>query len=373
MDGYLNNFVTVRQTRGDVLNPKQFRSVVEAIQAILDKYDFTDLSANYKKLLRHITDFNDPHHVRDTSFFNKIIEDIYIFYSHMTSSPLSLPDFKTQLSQDLNLIELFRRILLNRYIYDQIKNQDGSVPSSATVHLSDDYGFNLPSAMTLTFPPNIRNEWDFIEQGWKDNSSPYPVIQNATTLGAVSKKLPIIFESTSHASYFTNNNEALLPFPVMTASNDLTLTCQIKGNPTSATSIITFNCVSQTLSLVYTPDKKIRVVLNNQIIYETINGTDGHIQLTLDNKGRIVLATSVMGKIKLAPIQSDFGQSSIVTTATLGIPFHNLFNSSFGLLSVVIYSGSNDLIIIDDPSTFLIDPDSVFLQDNDNFFLIDSN
>lgn len=373
MPDYLNNFVTVRQTRGDVLNPKQFRSIVEAIQAILDKYDFTELSANYKKLLRHLSDFNDPHQDRKISFFNDIIEDLYVFYTHMTSSPLGLTHFKIQLSQDFNLIELFRRILLNRFIYDQVKNSDGSVPVSATVNLSDDYGFNLPPTLVLTFPPNLQNEWDFIEQGWKDNTSPYPVIQNATTLGTRSRKLPIIFESTSHASYFSSASEALLPFVVQTASNDLTLTCQIKGRPDSPVTLISFNCTSQTLKLNYSPLGEVSVVLNNQLLYQTESGADGHVQLTIDKQGKLLLVTSIEGQIRLAPIQSSFGTNAVISTATLGIPFHNLLNSSFGFLSVVIYSGANDLIINDDPSTFLIDPDSAFLQDNDNFSLIDPN
>ena len=68
MTSVLSNFLTIRRTRGDVLDPVSFRTAVDMIRGIMKKYNYAELTTDYQSFLAHIINYNDPHHDLNTDF-----------------------------------------------------------------------------------------------------------------------------------------------------------------------------------------------------------------------------------------------------------------------------------------------------------------
>lgn len=376
MTTILKNFVTVRKTRGDILNPAEYRSIVELIRGILKRYDFTGLNNDYLKLLAHIVNYTNPHEDDSSDFFEVIVEKTYAIYVNMLHSPLSLAQFKTDIVPTIGFIELIRRILLNRYLYDSIKNPNGSVPQTASVRLTNDWIDGVQATpRTLSFgSTSLLTEVDFIRLGWNGNSTPFPVIFNASFLTKSSKWLPLLFCTSSSAQFLTHTDLGSgFSTPLSLTSKEMTINLWVIGTPSVATPIFSIGNSFDTLRVIVNPDRKIVVSLNNVTLIQTAVGSDdGKIQITVDDSGRIYLKTTQEGNEFSQTGSAVFTNTVGFTSCAVTIPYENLITPVFGLRTLYIYSGISDSIPpIPAGYRALIDIDGTYLVDFDGSFIID--
>jgi hypothetical protein len=373
MSSIFTNFHTVQQKRNDVLNPAQYRSVVEAVQAMLKKYNFKEFKDNYSKLLKHIEDYSDPHHDDTIDFFDEIVTRTYNIYVNMLASPLSLEDFKIHVVPNPSFLELMRRIFLNRYLYDQVKTITGSVPQQASAYISEEWGIQAPAGLlNLSFERSSGSEESFIQLGWSQNSSPIAVIFNAEDLLTPMKRLPVLLEASSVSRTMgTIAGLKNVPFTLNLASNDITIALDIRHYPTVDTTLLTLSNSQEILKVTMSTTGIITVLLND-VVQLVSSGPilSGVVELVITTKGYGSLKTrqpiGISKQIKQILIFKDIP----FTTLTFGIEYENLARDSFALRSFVVYNGYND---VDTSLTVLVPQGYAILTDDDGFVLFDAD
>lgn len=380
MPSPLSNFVTVSKEKRDLLSPASYRSIVELIRGILVKYHFIDLTKNYQKLVDHINNFDDPHLDNKADFFEQIVEGVYAIYVDMLPSPLSLTNFKTQIVPSLGFIELFRRILLNRYLYDQIKRPDGSVPRLVNAYLSNDWMQSgvQSGPVALNFFYDLASERDFIRAGWGKNTQPFPVIFTAQNLTDPPKDLPVLFETSSAAPFFSLTDFGSgFSVPIPASSNDFTVTLHCVGKPQTPTTLFSVANSIDMLSLTMGVDGSVSVTFNGRMLVSSPSASlDGKLTVTVSRFGYLSLETNQAGLSLRQESLLFFRQGIPMVNAMIGIGYEDLTASSFGLRSLVVYKGyryakPNADITLPDGYTILADPDGSILFDADGVPLMD--
>lgn len=376
MTTILKDFVTVRKTRGDILNPAEYRSIVELIRGILKRYDFTSLNNDYLRLLAHIVNYTNPHEDDTSDFFEIIVEKTYAIYVDMIQEPLSLAQFKIEIVPTLGFIELIRRILLNRYLYDSIKYPNGSVPSTVTVKLTNDWFDGVQSTpLTLSFgETDLLNEVDFIRLGWNGNSTPFPVVFNALFLTSATRALSLLFCTSSFAQFLTPTDLGSgFTTPLSLTAREMTINLSVIGTPTVNTSIFSISNSFDTLRVVVNSNRNVVVLLNNTTLVQTVNGTtDGNIQVAITKTGRLSLKTTQNGIKTSQTVDIEFTNDIVFTDCAVTIPYENLTTPIFGLRSLSIYSGVSDALpFIPEGYVAVIDSDGSYLVDFDGSYIID--
>lgn len=379
MTSALRNFVTIRKTRGDVLNPTVFRTVVEMIRGILKKYDYSGLNDWYQTFQTHLTDYEDPHHDTTFDFTPEIIQRIYGIYTRMSESPLEFADFGNELIPDLAFLELLRRIVLNRYLYNQVKSPTGSVPSTANATLSRDWAGINPTGLqtTLSFGNNLASESDFINLGWNGNTAPLPVIFTGDTFGNTDADLPVIFATYSESPYLsTADLGSGYPIAIQSASNDISIELQLVLTPLTTTPIFTMRNGTDILMIAMTPTRAFQITLNGVLVSPAaIASDDGRLIIAISRSGKLVIQTMVSG-VPISEIYTvTFTSQAIFTSGQIGVRMENLVQPVFGLRSLVLFTGS---IFDSGPPipplgyAFIVDPDGAILTDPDGAYLIES-
>lgn len=376
MTTILKDFVTVRKTRGDILNPAEYRSIVELIRGILKRYDFTSLNNDYLRLLAHIVNYTNPHEDDTSDFFEIIVEKTYAIYVDMIQEPLSLAQFKIEIVPTLGFIELIRRILLNRYLYDSIKYPNGSVPSTVTVKLTNDWFDGVQSTpLTLSFgDTDLLNEVDFIRLGWNGNSTPFPVVFNALFLTSATKALTLLFCTSSFAQFLTPTDLGSgFTTPLSLTAREMTINLSVIGTPAVNTSIFSISNSFDTLRVVVNANRNVVVLLNNTPLVQTTNvTTDGNIQVAITKTGRLSLKTTQNGMRTSQTVDIEFTNDIMFTGCAVTIPYENLITPIFGLRSLSIYSGVSDALpFIPEGYVAVIDSDGSYLVDFDGSYIID--
>lgn len=376
MTTILKDFVTVRKTRGDILNPAEYRSIVELIRGILKRYDFTSLNNDYLRLLAHIVNYTNPHEDDTSDFFEIIVEKTYAIYVDMIQEPLSLAQFKIEIVPTLGFIELIRRILLNRYLYDSIKYPNGSVPSTVTVKLTNDWFDGVQSTpLTLSFgETDLLNEVDFIRLGWNGNSTPFPVVFNALFLTSATRALSLLFCTSSFAQFLTPTDLGSgFTTPLSLTAREMTINLSVIGTPTVNTSIFSISNSFDTLRVVVNSNRNVVVLLNNIPLVQTVNSTtDGNIQIAITKTGRLSLKTTQNGIKTSQTVDIEFTNDIVFTDCAVTIPYENLTTPIFGLRSLSIYSGVSDTLpFIPEGYVAVIDSDGSYLVDFDGSYIID--
>lgn len=341
----LTNFVTIRKTRGDILKPAEFRSFVEMIRGVTDKYDFSKLIADYRMFLTHVANFNDPHHDDRYNFLPEIVQKTYTIYANMLRVPLSFADFQTQIVPSLDFLELIRRIVLNHYLYNQVKNPDGTVPASASATLSDDWGITglNPGPVTLNFGSVLADEVAFIQLGWGANTTPIPVIFNAVTLHKNAVYLPIIFETSSVSPYLSWSDMGMgYPITLPIASNDMTISLWVIGTPTSNKTILTLMNSNDTLIVKMDATKKVSLTYNGSVVLQSTGSSlDGKINLVLTNQGYLSLTLNQSG-VSTSQNTTIADQDGPFNAGIIGVGPESLNgNTVFGFRTLTFYQGYN--------------------------------
>jgi hypothetical protein len=343
----INNFVALRKTRGDILTPVQFRSAVEMIQGIVRSGTYDTFRDDYKLFLAHLLDFNDPHHDADPKFFDEIVMRIYAIYLQMTPQPLAYAAFSTEVAGTPKLFELMRRIMLNRLLYNQIANPDGSVPETVTVYLGEDWNISdIPvPVLTVSLPAGILNETQFIQTGWKGNTTPTPIIFNANTLSFQKATLPIIFETSATVQYLSSDDTGSgYPVILQSASNDLSLRLDVSGAPDVPIKLFSLLNANTNLSVWMNSVKNVQLVVNGTpVAGDTVYADDGKITVILRGDGSARLRgrhTNVITQVDYPSLFS--GPITPFTSALLSVPLSPPTGGSFGLRNCVIYRGDLD-------------------------------
>ena len=343
MTTVLKNFVTIKKTRDDVLSPTEYRTIVEMIKGISKKYGYTNLIKDYEKFVNHIEDLNDPHHDSEINFIDEIIQKTHAIYVNMTGSPYNLDDFTTNIACNIEFIELLRRIFLNRYLYDQVKLPNGSVPTSATVSLSKEWGINsFPNTpVTLTFGSGISSEIDFIRLGWNANTSPIAVIFNAVNLYKADVSLFPVFEVFSEMEAISQSDIFTpITVPLDLVSNDLTVKLHVVGSTTSVVSLFSLNNGFDNFDISLNLNQHVLVKLNNNILIQTTNPiSDGKIVFSMNRTGVVYLQT-IQGGIDITQSSIfSFTNDNPVSIGVIGINYENVALPGFGLRSLSIHLG----------------------------------
>lgn len=391
MVSVVKNFVTVRKTRGDVLRADEYRTIVEMIKGILKNYKFLELSQNYKAFVDHVNDFNNPHHNPNITYFDEIVERTYGIYVHMLEDPLSLEEFKIQIVPTVGFIELVQRIVVNRYLYDQVRKWDGSVPTKSFVNLADDWGIQQSrmSPFPVTFKSGLTNETAFIEEGYKDNTSPIPTIADAQGLVSDKRTLPVLFETSSSIPFWFNTTSPPNTAPLRLLNNDLTIRLLVVERPSSAQPLFTLSNDTATLSVVMRPDRFLEVVYNDDVIAVTDEPADeAELEFTLSDSGFYTLDSSAGGQPNItAGIIDDFTPDRF-TQVSVNVRPESLFDLRFGLRYLTIYAGllspPTYTYVVDDEGRYVVDENGNFVIDlskpvdeyqdyTDYLYLVDSN
>ena len=380
MTSVLSNFLTIRRTRGDVLDPVSFRTAVDMIRGIMKKYNYAELTTDYQSFLAHIINYNDPHHDLNTDFLPEILTRIYNIYQVMTATPLSQADFEAQIVPTLGFFELLRRMYLNHILYTKIKKLDGSVPASVSLTLTSDWGWdpNLPSPVTVSFGAALANETAFIQSGWGFHTTPINPVFSADNLTQVNDNLITLFETSSTTPYlFTSGSEGNYQIPLLLESNDCVIDLQVVNAPASFVQLLSLTNGTDLLTVSMNPDRSVSVAWNNTILTSpTIVCYNGYIRITVSSSGELSLQTSQNGVYLRNIYNITFQNQAAFTSAHLGVAHENLVTPTFGLRHLAILRGYlyEDLAydyVLPDGYTYLQDPDGAILVDVDGVPLIE--
>jgi len=346
MSSVLNNIVTVRKTRGDVLNPAQFRSIYEMITGILAKYDFAGFNTVYKELLAHLVNYDDPHDVTSTSFYPEVLERIYTIYSQMTPTPLSYTDFQADLITTPAFFELIRRIVLNHYLYTRIKNPDGSVNASVSMILNEDWGHsvypNVP--VTINFGRKLADETAFINLGITTNTAPIPVVFNALDLTIdTTEYVPFFHTSRASPTYGIGGTTSGTMVSLFEASNDFVMDLKTKGVPSTTTTVLTMTNGTNVLTLSYSPAGALSLKLDANALFTNVACTDGKSHLKLTKAGQFTLLTSANSIITTSTVTLDLSTIRPFTIMQLMTPVESPFDILFSVRSLTLSKVSKSL------------------------------
>lgn len=339
MTSILNNFVAFRKRRGDILDPTSFRTVVEMINGILKKYNFDGFNESYQQFIAHLLDYDDPHHFTDNDFLDEIIERTHGIYTKMLPSPLSLEDFKTTIVPTIAFLELIRRIVLNYYLYTQIKNIDGSVPSTVSVILTRDWNHtpSVQSPVTLSFGSVLADEDAFIRKGWNGNSSPVPAIFTALDLDTeVPLSVPMFHSSKASPHFLATGSDVNYPVSIFGSSNDLTISFQVKSAPTVKTSLLTLNNGTDVFTIAMNPDRSLELRLGTTIIVASLPCNEGSAVISLTRDGIVTARPRHNGVFGTNQYAVDFSTVAVFISATIGLGLENLFTQDFSFSNVSI-------------------------------------
>jgi hypothetical protein len=377
MATYLNNFVAVRKTRGDLLTPAEYRSIVSMIRGIIKQQVYADLPGYAAALTNHLVDYTDPHHDSKIDFTNDIIAGVYAIYTHMTASPLSLSDFTQTIVPTPAFLELIRRILLNRFLYNQVKQKDGSVPSLVQATLTNDWHLSQtpPVKTTLMFGAPITSEIDFIEQGWKANTTPIAVIYTADGLGVSRPTYPVIFETSSAAPYFMASSDGIgYAVPLAVSSNDFVFRVMVVNAPSVATPIFTLYNSTDIVVLQANSDKTMSILVNGTVVASSIVCQNGRLEIELTRTGQLTLYALSNGIPSAQSVPITLTSLRPFVSITINAPMENPVIPVFGLRYLQILRGSYNGIIAEPTGDdiYLIDSDGAFLTDPDGALIIDT-
>lgn len=342
MTASLVNFITINKNRGDLLRPEAFQTINEMILGMYKENHYQSVKANYALFVDHVVNYDDPH--KTAQYFNThvIIQSVYDVYTDMIVNPLSFEDFLVQIYGTNSYIELIRRIVLNRYIYNKVKNTDGSVPTSKTIYLSRDYT-TTPGNVTLTFPSGINNESDFVRLSTGVNSSPISVIRSAEDLNPTLPNLPLIYSlSSSNADY------RAIPYDVVfNTSLGLILSISLSGIPGSDTTIARLlryrSPLNDYLDVIMTSGGNINLVRNGDLVLNSnISCSDGKFVISLQPRGVLTILTSSGGILSTKNLASYYEQNAIMSALRISTNPENLFIPNFGIRNLTLHKGSVD-------------------------------
>lgn len=347
MVAVLADFVTIRKTRGDVLRPAEFRSIVEMIRGILTQYDYSGFNEAYQDFLKHLEDYDDPHHVTNTSFAAEIIERTHAIYTKMTASPLSLEDFQEQVVPTLGFVELIRRIVLNRYLYDQVKNTDGSVPANATVYINNDWGHNIApnTPVTLSFGSVLADETAFLAKGWTTNTTPIPVVFNANNLDVEIPHREVVFHTSSTSPYYAiDDTGSGYPISLFGSSNDFCIDIVTIGSPISKIALFTMLNGTNIFTISMNTNNSVELKFDSLVIADSLPCNDGKIYVTMSRNGTISVRVSNNSIWTTNSYQLTFSNVGAFITGIVGSQLESLFGGRFGIRELTIYKAHPILI-----------------------------
>jgi hypothetical protein len=388
MPTLITRFASLTNQSRDILSPVEHRTIVEMIRGILQSYQFKKLDGAVKLFYQHLASQDPLYAASGINFYFKIVESTYAVYVNMTPSPLPLEDFKTQIAGTLSFVELFRRIVLNRFMYDQLKvvgglapngtpGTNGSVPAGTySVYLSTDWPTReaFPNPVSLTIPSTLNTEQDFIRFGWQGSTTPVGFIFTAENIAPSRVDLPIVFSTTSEfTSLFTPAAPVTLPI----ASNDLTVHVRYTNNPAAALNLFTLQNNIDIISVDMAVNKTISVSLNTKKLLQTAApSTDGRISLIVDSRGYLSLQiTDKMFQLRTRE-RIVFKNDIPLNRFTVNAPYLDQFTTSFGLRSVTVFQGWEDFlppdeIVVPLGYNLLVDVNGRYLCDRDGVPLMD--
>lgn len=380
----IEKFVTVRKTRGDVLRPEEYRSVVDMIRGVLKNYKFLELVRNHKALKDHIADRNNPHHNPNITYFDEIVESTYAIYVQMTDEPVSLAEFKTDIVPSASFIELVRRIVLNRYLYNQVKRWDGSVLKSNEAVLGNDWDTDASrtSPVLIDFNETIVDENAFRQSNAQGEGNRF--VLNAQSLTTARTLLPVIFETSSTVPYMGNPADNSVTLPLV--SNDLTVKMLLIDAPTSETTFLSLTNSVDTFVFKMRPDRTVSVLFNDETIIELTNGIDEHeIEFSVNSAGLYTLQTQSYGNPLISVGGVTFRTDVKLTQCVVGTEVESLVNRTFSHRYLTIFSGTlnafdyvyvideNGNYVTDDNGDYVIDLDDTFADYSEYLYLLDKN
>ena len=337
MPSVLSNFVALRKNRGDILDPVTRRTALEMIQGILNRYNFDEFNNSYESFVNHLLDYDDPHHVTDTSFFNDVIEATYAIYVKMTNSPLDEVSFRSEIVNSARFLELIRRIVLNRYLYNLVKNPDGSVPQSATVILNRDWPFFSVdyAPVTITFGSGIVDEDAFIALGIGANTGPAPIIFNADGLMVeyasvapmvhISPQTPWFSSILSPGEYFVD---------LHLSSNDFVMTMEVDNTPAVKTAIASLLNGTDTFTVSVNPDRSVDLELNGTPLSPSRPCSQGAFQIEFSRDGTIELITWNNGSFVTTTV--SVSPLDVFLSGRVSLPVTPQFSTTFGFRKLTI-------------------------------------
>lgn len=334
MRGVIDGFTMVRRTTGDILNPTQYRTILEMVRGIISKYNLTQINASYVAFLDHIVNYNDPHEVTQGGYSAEILDRLYATYTNMTTSPLSRDDFDTEIVPTLSMLELIRRVALNQILYDSVKNADGSVDQATTVTLGKDWGFAIPRQVTLTLPYAAVDEAAFVAFGRAGTATPAGIIASANDLTPVVPERVCVFHTSLTSPYFAiDTDHAPYAIALDIASNDLTIELETRGAPLLRTEVLRFTGVGNTLSIYRGTSGVVEVVYNNQTVLSVTADDTGVCSFSITRAGVVTIDTPT-GPVSqtLSPIPIP-----VFSALQIGIDLWEIGSTAFSLAEATIY------------------------------------
>lgn len=339
MAATFKNFVAIRKNRGGILNPAEFRSIVEMIRGILEKHDYSGFAEDYNLFLDHLADFNDPHHTTENSFYEEVIERVHAIYQKMTATPMSLEDFKADIVGSIAFLELLRRIVLNRYVYDKVKNPNGSVPAQISIALGPDWSYatSLDTPITTSFGSILADEDAFLRRGWDNPATPVPIVFNADNLILDLPESSVVFHTSSASPYFSaENNSESYPINLFGASNDFTLTIRTTTVPSAKTTVFSMMNSTSTLSIAYSPDRTVELRFGSNILIAAAPCNGGVMWFEFTRGGSVKLTTVHDGKLVEQTVSLGATPVRAFTTGMVMAPVERTTGSVFGLRELTV-------------------------------------
>lgn len=138
ISGVISNFSGINSFESDTLTPDVARSIIAYLRNYDTALDLPEFEDALTQLSTHVVDTNNPHHLVLTDFGDEVTLRVWKLYTFITSDVLDYTAFYNAFHGSCALLELIRRLVLNRYQY-----RDTQGPFEATSTVTDQLNYFL--------------------------------------------------------------------------------------------------------------------------------------------------------------------------------------------------------------------------------------
>lgn len=371
MTAIIDNFVALRKSTGDVLKPTEYETICAMIQTMI--IDYTAFNTAVTDMQSHVVNYNDPHDDA-ASLYSDVIQHIYNIYVEMSPSPLTLSQFTTTIVPSVQFIELVRRIMLNRYLFDQLVVSPNTVKAYSNALLTPDWGyFNIPQAYTSEhFDTDVIGETAFIAQGVVNDYKSNINVFNSNFLNSdIDDRTVIFYTSSSNPRFVASGPSVGYNQNISPVTNDISIYLRTVFLPTTTTTIFQLTSAAATFTLTMTNTGMLNAYVNGTILNSVpIAYGDGRIFISIGKSQTLQINTSngsfhanysalvyqfLTGRITsfttTVPLEDlSIAESSYLTSSsgsTMYTDDSNYIvtssNSNFAVRELCIYEGFTDL------------------------------
>jgi hypothetical protein len=312
MSTILKDWVAVNNNHGDLLKPETYTDVVTILSDVHEKHNSFKVKASL--FTDHGVDYDDPH--KDSaSVTNLVLDKVYGTYNQMVTTPVSRITYDTTVGSGYLLLEVLRRVQLNRMLYNSVTNANGLVPRNIYPSVSIDYRHcdNPERNESLVVGTWLVTEQELYRLPFSTTLTDKRYIQHCDDVLPLEQWNAIF--STSSTSPFMIPGDLSMGFTTQIEGSldRLSVDLTYIGYPPERSTIVTFSNGTRTIDIGVDQDRKL------SILFDGSEQTDPDGVFT--NDGRLVLELTPDGTLTYTVINEGIVSTHTTNVGPVVMPF----------------------------------------------------